>query len=831
MPQTRKRPREPIPGYRLLEPLGRGGYGEVWKCEAPGGLFKAIKFVEGERGIGAGDTVPAVEELKAIQHIKSLRHPFLLSMERVELIDGELVIVMELADKSLLDVFKEHRAGGAAGIPRDELLRYLHEAADVLDLMNLRHGLQHLDVKPGNLFLVSNHVKVADFGLVRSLADRAAPADSSLLSGGITALYAAPEMFRDVISPTCDQYSLAIVYQELLTGVRPFDGKNLRQLLLQHSMAEPDLRSLPEGDRPAVARALSKDPQQRFPTCLDFLRALEGRERAVLEARPTVSDNSADAADTTRARQTQPARGPAQARWLPDYQFQGCLGRTPFAESWEARTPEGNRRLVKILFGVDGAGASHSPEAIEQLSALRHAALPEMRVLSAGPGCLLVDTALLEVSLRDRFQEYRSRGEPGVPRRPLLDWLRQAAEALDELARRHGLQHLGLNPRCLLFEGDELRIAEFGLLPIIWQPAGQLQGQLQARYAAPELFEGQVGPACDSYSLAVIFQEMLTGTTPWRGRRSGLPNLEPLRRSDRAVLARALDIDPAQRFATCTELIAALEGDTTSSGDTPAGASAIIAELIVEAKGALPAIEDDRWTSTAEGGGALLCRFPARLSPSNPRPNFDTFRRQWNAQVVRESDNGVTFQVPFPGSFWKRWLGGPRGLLVEVRWGRLRPNGVTLPEMSVRVSCPEDKTKPDDAILQLLDFCTEAMRRPTDGKPEEALLHEVGPLVLDSLRSQLEAYPERRTQERVPWPHPVRARFHLSDGETGESIDGRGKDISLGGMGLYLPSAPAGSKIHLELRTPARSEPIVLSGQCVRVQRCADGWFETGVLF
>jgi serine/threonine protein kinase len=840
MPQTRKRHREPIPGYRLLEPLGRGGYGEVWKCEAPGGLFKAIKFVAGDQGLSSGEVVPAVEELKAIQHIKSLRHPFLLSMERVEQIGSELVIVMELADKSLMDVFKEYRTAGAAGIGRDELLGYLHEAADVLDLMNLRHGLQHLDIKPANLFLVSNHIKVADFGLVRSLSDRGA-AEGGRLSGGITALYAAPEMFRNAISPTCDQYSLAIVYQELLTGVLPFTGKNARQLMLQHSTAEPNLLSLPEGDRAAVARALSKDPEQRFPTCMDFLRALEAGEKVSPESPIPGEAGEPESADTARVRRTQlgdkagrpAARPPAQARWLPDYVFHSCLGHTPFAENWETRTSEGKRRLVKILFGVNENGVSGNPEALERLQALRHSALPELRILPAGPGCLLVDTPFLELTLRDRFQEYRGRGEPGIPRRLLLDWLRAAAVALDELTRRHGLQHLGLNPRCLLFDGDQLRLAEFGLLPLIWQPAGQLQGQMQARYAAPELYEGQVGSACDSYSLAVIFQEMLTGTTPWRGRRCGLPNLEPLSRGDRAVLARALDIDPAQRFATCIELIAALEGDPVSSSETPAGASAIVAELIVEAKGALPVIEDDRWASTTEGGGALQCRFPVRLSPNNPRPNFDTFRRQWNAQVVRESSNGVTFQVPFPGSFWKRWMGGPRGLLVEVRWSRPRASGATLPEMSVRVFCPDGKNKPEDALLQLLDFCSEAMRRPTDNKskPQEALLHEVGPLVLDSLRSQLEAYPERRTQERVPWPHPVRARFHLPDGEAGESIDGRGKDISLGGMGLYLPSAPAGSKIHLELRTPARSEPIVLSGHCVRVQRCADGWFETGVLF
>src|SRR3954469_2132210 len=133
---------EPIPGYRLLEPLGQGGFGEVWKCEAPGGLFKAIKFVAGDPGGLGEDRAPASEELEAIQHIKSIRHPFLLSMDRVEVIDGELVIVMELADKNLQDLLGERRAAGQRGIDRDELLGYLGEAANVLDHMSFRHGLQ-----------------------------------------------------------------------------------------------------------------------------------------------------------------------------------------------------------------------------------------------------------------------------------------------------------------------------------------------------------------------------------------------------------------------------------------------------------------------------------------------------------------------------------------------------------------------------------------------------------------------------------------------------------------------------------------------------------------
>ncbi len=262
---------EILPGYRLLEKLGSGGYGEVWKAEAPGGLLKAVKIIHADVHSDDENAVQhSVQELKALRRVQAVRHPYLLSIERYDIVDGRLVIVTELADCNLWDRFTEFRQLRQAGIPRDDLLRYMMEAAEVLDLMNSQHQLQHLDVKPQNLFVVHDHVKVADFGLVRDLDGM----KNAEMTGGVTPVYAAPETFEGIITGYCDQYSLAIVYQELLTGKRPFSATTLQQLIAQHLQSAPDVSALPPNDRAPVAQALSKKPEDRHPSCRAFIRAL-----------------------------------------------------------------------------------------------------------------------------------------------------------------------------------------------------------------------------------------------------------------------------------------------------------------------------------------------------------------------------------------------------------------------------------------------------------------------------------------------------------------------------------------------------------------------------
>ncbi|MFN9916586.1 MAG: hypothetical protein ACK53L_28605, partial [Pirellulaceae bacterium] len=86
---------EPIAGYVLREKIGSGGFGEVWLADAPGGLQKAVKFVYGSIDDRAGT------ELRALQRIRMVHHPFILSLERIEVVNQQLIVVTELADGTI----------------------------------------------------------------------------------------------------------------------------------------------------------------------------------------------------------------------------------------------------------------------------------------------------------------------------------------------------------------------------------------------------------------------------------------------------------------------------------------------------------------------------------------------------------------------------------------------------------------------------------------------------------------------------------------------------------------------------------------------------------
>lgn len=275
---------EPVPGYVLLARLGGGGFGEVWKTRGPGRIEVALKFIKLESNAGAS-------EQRALEIIRAIRHPNLLTPTAAWTVHNYLVLAMELADGTLWDRLREVRQQGQPGIPREELHEYMHATACALDHLNQRKhklghkefvGVQHRDVKPQNIMLVGGGIRVADFGLARVLEGT-----HGGHSGGMTVEYAAPEFFRSQTSEHSDQYSLAVTYFELCTGRLPYEGSSAFSIMQQHLHAAPDLSWLSAEERPIVAKALAKEPTERWPSCRAFVEALHANQR--LAARPALA--------------------------------------------------------------------------------------------------------------------------------------------------------------------------------------------------------------------------------------------------------------------------------------------------------------------------------------------------------------------------------------------------------------------------------------------------------------------------------------------------------------------------------------------------------------
>jgi serine/threonine protein kinase len=241
-------------GYEKLSRLGRGEFGEVWRARAPGGVEVAVKII-----LRNLDHEASQRELKAMEKIRELRHPFLLQTHQYRSEEDHLVIVMELADGSLHDRFKECQKKGLTGIPVEELLRYFAEAAEALDYLHSKH-VMHRAVKPQNILTLKGHAKVADFGLARQVA---------------TPAYMAPEVYGGHAGPASDLYALAYAYAELRLGHRPFKSSDLATLMYEHLQNKPDLSALPAAEQAVLHKALDKKPDRRYPTCSRFVEELQ----------------------------------------------------------------------------------------------------------------------------------------------------------------------------------------------------------------------------------------------------------------------------------------------------------------------------------------------------------------------------------------------------------------------------------------------------------------------------------------------------------------------------------------------------------------------------
>lgn len=257
--------------YQLIQLLGRGGYAEVY-------LGKHVRL-ENQVAIKVLHTrLVSSEEIDKFQDegriIARLVHPHIIRVLDFDVQQDTPFMVMDYAPNGTLR--KRHPKGEQLALP--VILSYMKQVADALQYAHDQHYI-HRDIKPENMLLGRNdEVLLSDFGT--ALVAQSTGYQNAVQEEVVgTVSYMAPEQFQGKARPASDQYALAIVVYEWLSGSPPFHGSGT-EIAIQHSIQPPpSLREKVPGLSPQVEqvimRALAKDYHQRYPTIQEFAMALE----------------------------------------------------------------------------------------------------------------------------------------------------------------------------------------------------------------------------------------------------------------------------------------------------------------------------------------------------------------------------------------------------------------------------------------------------------------------------------------------------------------------------------------------------------------------------
>jgi serine/threonine protein kinase len=299
---------------------------------------------------------------------------------------------------------------------------------------------------------------------------------------------------------------------------------------------------------------------------------------------------------------------------VPSFKLVKRLGRGNFGEVWLATAPGGTRVALKILrLDSKGEREFYSLRLVKQIrhpnlmpiiafwlkdedgniiadteqdplpqqtEALREtAAVPVDTRTTADfaprnqPAELIVAMGLGDCSLYDRLKECQRQGLSSIPVDELLTYFEGAAQAIDHLnSPIHDLgrgpvaiQHRDVKPQNILIVGGAAQVCDYGLARSLNDT--RQTSSLSAAYAAPESFSGEVSAHTDQYALAVSYFELRTGELPFRDtslmgvvlqKREGKLDLDLIPEREREVIRKATAVNPADRYANCREMVAAL---------------------------------------------------------------------------------------------------------------------------------------------------------------------------------------------------------------------------------------------------------------------------------
>ncbi len=247
----------PLNGYTIKRGVGVGGFGDVYFAISDAGKEVALKRVQRSMDV----------EVRGVSQCLNLKHVNLISLFDIKYDDeGQAWVVMEyVTGESLKDVIDRN----PNGMPLAEVEDWFGQIASGVAYLH-DHGIVHRDLKPGNIFFDEDIVKIGDYGLSKYISCSRRSGQTESVG---TFHYMAPEIGKGVYGKEIDVYALGIMLYEMLSGTVPFEGESSQEIIMKHLTAEPNVDAVAERFRPVIRKALYKDPEQRFSSVTEMLRA------------------------------------------------------------------------------------------------------------------------------------------------------------------------------------------------------------------------------------------------------------------------------------------------------------------------------------------------------------------------------------------------------------------------------------------------------------------------------------------------------------------------------------------------------------------------------